>query len=321
MPPPDTIYIPGQTGPPPEVDQAVERWQQQQDVYAKQHASFVTTVDILFIVLLAIILYYLLNKNRRSLLARKMGSARFLKSVEQLLQEKRARYHEWLSHYNAYYRSLTPDLQLIFLERVVTFMKTKKFRFHSIQEEEYMPVLISGAAVQMTFGLRNYLMDYFPVIHIIKKEYVLNLDKETYYGHVSRSGIYISWNHFMKGYEDYSDSINLGLHEMAHAVSFDVFLGQADRHDHEFKKRLEDFAEEGRPVFRAMRQGASHILDDYGTSNFEEFWAVCIETFFENPEEFSRTLPELYISIVELLNQDPLKPYKIADIELAGFTI
>jgi MtfA peptidase len=321
MPPPDTIYIPGQTGPPPEADQALERWQQQQDVYAKQHASFVTAVDILLIVLLAIIFYYLLNKNRRSLLARKMSSTRFLKSVGQSLQEKRTHYHEWLCQYNAYYRSLPPDLQLIFLERVVTFMKTKIFRFHSIQEEEYMPVLISGAAVQMTFGLRNYLMDYFPVIHIIQKEYVLNLDKETYYGHVSRSGIYISWNHFMRGYEDYSDSINLGLHEMAHAVSFDVFLGQTDRHDHEFKKRLEDFAEEGRPVFRAMRQGASHILDDYGTSNFEEFWAVCIETFFENPEEFSRTLPELYISIVELLNQDPLKPHKIADKELAGFTI
>ena len=37
-------------------------------------------------------------------------------------------------------------------------MQAKEFRFHSMVEEEYIPVLISGAAVQMTFGLRNYLM-------------------------------------------------------------------------------------------------------------------------------------------------------------------
>ncbi len=227
-------------------------------------------------------------------------------------------YDNWLCRYNPYYKSLSVADKKFFLHRTTEFMQAKEFRFHSMVEEEYIPVLVSGAAVQMTFGMKNYLMDYFPVIHIIRKEYTLNIDKETYYGHVSRSGIYISWNSFLEGYEDYADSVNVGLHEMAHAVSYDVFLGQQDRHDVDFKERLQAFAKQARPVFRAMRKGASHILDDYATTNFDEFWAVCVETFFENAEEFQRTMPDLYLSVCDLLNQNPLKPERIMNRELAG---
>lgn len=116
-------------------------------------------------------------------------------------------------------------------------------------EEEYIPVLISGAAVQMTFGLKNYMMDYFPKIHIIRKEYTLHVDKETYYGHVSHNGVYISWTHFLEGYDDYTDSINVGLHEMAHAVSYDLFLGETDLHDVKFKDRLNGYTKEGAKIY------------------------------------------------------------------------
>ena len=240
------------------------------------------------------------------------------KAAVKKAEEMNFEYDGVLKKYNPYYAALSLDDKQRFLLRTVEFMQAKEFRYHSMQEEAYIPVLISGAAVQITFGLKNFLMDYFPIIHIIKKEYVLEMDKETYYGHVSRTGIYISWNHFLEGFADYTDSMNVGLHEMAHAISFDIFLGQQDRHDFAFKKRLKDFVEEGKPVFRAMRQGASHLLDDYGATNFDEFWAVCVETFFENPLEFNRNMPDLYISIVELLNQDPLKPGKIINRNLAG---
>lgn len=238
--------------------------------------------------------------------------------VDEQLAMKQSKYDALFSQYNPYYCGLTPELKELFLWRTIRFMQEKEFRFHQLPEEDHIKALISGAAVQMTLGLKNFLLDYYPVIHVIKKEYVLHADKETYYGHVSRNGIYISWCHFVEGYEDYADSINVGLHEMAHAVSFDIFLGQMDNHDYAFRSRLEDFAAQGRPVFRAMRESSSHVLDDYGATNFDEFWAVCVETFFENPEEFSRTMPDLYLSIVDLLNQDPLKPLIIINRQLAG---
>jgi Mlc titration factor MtfA (ptsG expression regulator) len=227
----------------------------------------------------------------------------------------------WLNKYNPYYASLPPELKQRFIARTQKFLFEKEFRFHSMVEEEYIPVLVSGAAVQMTFGLKNYMMDYFPVIHVIRKEYVLNVDKETYYGHVSRNGIYISWTSFLEGYNDYADSVNVGLHEMAHAVSYDLFLGEQDGHDMEFRERLSGFAREGTAVFRSMRNGGDHIFDDYARTNFDEFWAVCVETFFENPIAFQREQPVLYQSLCDLLNQNPLEYHKIIDNELAGLEI
>lgn len=45
--------------------------------------------------------------------------------------------------------------------RTIASGLSKEFRYHYLQEEEYIPVVISGAAVQVTFGLKNFLMDYF----------------------------------------------------------------------------------------------------------------------------------------------------------------
>jgi Mlc titration factor MtfA (ptsG expression regulator) len=235
-----------------------------------------------------------------------------------VVDEKGILYDEWLSKYNPYYASLPRHLRSRFLQRTVEFAQSKDFRFHELEEDEAILILISGAAVQLTFGLPVFLMDYFSVIHVIRKEYILHHDNETYFGHVSRNGIYISWDHFAKGYLDYTDGVNVGLHEMAHAVSYDVFLGYQDRHDRGFKKRLQEFSIEGGPVFRAMKESHHDLLDSYAATNFDEFWAVCIETFFETPESFRDEEPGLYATICELLNQDPTRPDKIIDLKLAG---
>jgi Mlc titration factor MtfA (ptsG expression regulator) len=240
------------------------------------------------------------------------------KKAKQLLAENEFIYHEILSRHNPYYRSLSPDLREVFLFRVAAFMSAKKFRYHSLDHEERIPVLVSGAAVQMTFGMKNFLMDYFPVIHIIKQEYNIPEDKDTYYGHVSKKGIHVAWNHFIEGFTDYEDGINVGLHEMAHAVSFDVFLGESDHQDYHTRRKLAAFAERGLPVFYAMRKGHVHVLDPYATTNFDEFWAVCVEHFFEEPQLFREHDPELYLSVCELLNQDTLTVDKVINKGLAG---
>jgi MtfA peptidase len=271
---------------------------------------------VIYLFLLVSCMVYLLVRAIRQL-PESWSAKRISSEGKKLLDQKGIQYHEWLSKYNPYYSSLSKRGQERFLTRTAIFRQSKEFVYHSMEAEDIIPVLISGAAVQMTFGLKNFLMDYFSVIHVIKKEYHIPQDKDTYYGHVSLGGIHISWNHFLEGYEDYSDAINVGLHEMAHAVSYDVFLGHEDMHDRRFKERLEEFCREGRPVFRAMRMGDNHLLDEYATTNFDEFWAVCAETFFENPVSFKEDMPDLYREISELLNQDPLLPEKIIDLAIA----
>jgi hypothetical protein len=60
-----------------------------------------------------------------------------------------------------------------------------------------------------------------------------------------------------------------------------------------------------------MKAGEKNLLDIYAATSYEEFWAVCVETFFERAASFKRQLPELYTSLCTLLNQDPLTPDKL----------
>jgi len=50
------------------------------------------------------------------------------------------------------------------------------------------------------------------------------------------------------------------------------------------------------------------MLGSYAATNYQEFWAVCVENFFERPSSLKIQLPELYAAICKLLNQDLLEP-------------
>ena len=319
MPPGDTLLLQGDTGHlPPEVQAILDSIRQSQEVVAggfDDRPQYLFTEWQMLLIVLGVLFFFFLWYVKLPTWLAKRWRARQLSRLE---GEKGVLYANWLHRYNPYFKGLTPELRQRFLRRTIDFMLYKRFRFHHMKASEQASVLISGAAVQLTFGLRNYLLDVYPDIHVISKEYFLPNDNEIYQGHVNNRGIHIAWTSFESGYEDYADGENVGLHEMAHAVSFDIFLGYPDRQDIKLRDRLKDFMHTGRPYLRALRKGASHLLDEYATTNFEEFWAVCVETFFEKPEKFREGLPELYVAVCEVLNQDPLRKDIFLDKGLAG---
>jgi MtfA peptidase len=217
-----------------------------------------------------------------------------------------------LSQYNPYYKSLDNAGRVRFLQRVLLFIEFKEFKYIDITPEEQMPLLISAAAIQLTFGLDNYLLDYFRTIYIIKDNYRYGLYNVPFEGHVSEEGIYLSWGNFIREFSDYSDGQNVGLHEMAHALTYVNFTVREGR-DHAFHDKFNDFSLTARPIFERMQAGETTVLDPYAATNYQEFWAVCVETFFEKSTSFKRQLPELYAALCILLNQDPLTPEKIID--------
>src|SRR5579859_5379022 len=218
-----------------------------------------------------------------------------------------------LSRYNYYYRSLDSAGRERFIRRVLTFIEYKEFKYIDMEAEDRMPVLISAAAVQLTFGLANYTLDYFKTIYVLKNNYRYGLYNVPFEGHVSGEGIYLSWSNFIRQFTDYSDGQNVGLHEMAHALTYVNFTVSEGR-DNAFHDKFKDFSTIARPVFERMQAGEATILDPYAATNYQEFWAVCVETFFEQPTPFRRQLPELYFSLCSLLNQDPLTPNKVLNI-------
>jgi Mlc titration factor MtfA (ptsG expression regulator) len=144
----------------------------------------------------------------------------------------------------------------------------------------------------------------------MKRDYHFGLFNVPFQGHVSEDGIYLSWNNFLRSFANYADGDNVGLHEMAHALAYINFPEhEHDGEDEEFQHRwFRTFTTIGREVFNRMQAGETTMLGSYAATNYQEFWAVCVENFFERPEAFKIQLPELYNAICKLLNQDMLKP-------------
>lgn len=236
--------------------------------------------------------------------------------IDNLLESNQLVFDNLLARYNPYYKSLSSDGRERFLKRALEFIESKTFEYVDIEKDESMPLLISAAAIQLTFGLDNFQLDYFKTIYIIKDRYTYGGFATPFEGHVAEDGIYLSWTHFLREFADYSDGQNVGLHEMAHALTYVNFTVREGRDDN-FHDTFVNFSAVARPVYERMKGGETTLLDKYASTNYQEFWAVCVETFFERSADFKNQLPELYRALCTLLNQDPLTPEKLVTIPAA----
>jgi MtfA peptidase len=214
-------------------------------------------------------------------------------------------FHSIVSQNSKYYNRLNLQEQHKFLFRTYLFKKAKKFHYIEVHEQAEMPVLISAVAVQLTFGLEKYQFNYFKDIYVLKDDYHYGFYSRPFQGHVDHSGIYLSWDNFMKGLKGLTPNCNMGLHEMAHALAYVNFITQTEEDKH-FKKEFKNFSKVARPIFESMQNGAKNLLGDYAGTNYHEFWAVSVEVFFENPVRMRHEFPELYAAMSHLLRQDPI---------------
>lgn len=214
-------------------------------------------------------------------------------------------YHCVVSRYLKYYNRLSLEEQRKFLFRTYMFQQSKHFHYIEVEESDEMPILVSAAAVQITFGLEKFKLNYFDDIFILRDDYHYGFYSRPFMGHVDQTGIYLSWDNFIKGVSGQTPNCNVGLHEMGHALAYVNFVTQTEEDKH-FKKEFPNFSKVARPIFTAMQSGSRNLLGDYAATNYHEFWAVSVEVFFENPVQFKYELPELYEAMARVLNQDPL---------------
>lgn len=214
-------------------------------------------------------------------------------------------YHSVVSRHFKYYNRLSLEEQRKFLFRTYVFEHSKNFHYIEVERNPEMPILVSAAAVQLTFGLEKFKLSYFDDIFILRDDYHYGFYSRPFMGHVDQTGIYLSWDNFIKGISGETPNCNVGLHEMGHALAYVNFVTQTEEDKH-FKTEFHNFSKVARPIFTAMQGGTRNLLGDYAATNYHEFWAVAIEMFFENAVQFRHELPELYEAMIRVLNQDPL---------------
>jgi MtfA peptidase len=258
-----------------------------------------------------------LDRIIRSLFSYSKHTRRIFADDEIKLQKELEGYADLIAKQFDYFNELSIPQKQRFLRRVHSFREHKNFHYIGLEPLPEIPVLISAAAIQITFGLRKYKMSFFDNIYIMADEYLYGLGQQSWIGHVNRKGIFISWKHFLHGYAVNSDRHNVGLHEMAHALVYANFLGRFKAEQH-FVDHFEKYETKTSKLMREDRWKVCKLFTDQAINNLQECWAECVELFFENPAELNQEYPELYDAIKIILNQDPLHKIKIVQPVIAA---
>ena len=204
-----------------------------------------------------------------------------------------------------YYVQLEQSLKEKFLQRLHHFMNSKTFIIKSNEGFKEMPVLVSAAAIQLTFGLSDYLLPFYRYIRIFPSEYSGDDFLKVLAGNVEDNTITIAWNQFLKGNEDLTDGSNVGLHEMSHALYFQKLIIDGN-YAKEFRKSYNSLLSECREASQTEIAGRKNLYSAYADTNLQEFWAESVEIFFEKPTELSDQYPSVFEAMKMVLNQDPL---------------
>lgn len=218
------------------------------------------------------------------------------------------KYKETLVKYFPYYNNLDHRNRHVFEQKLMYFILSKKFIPRQFRPVTYeMKAMIGACAVQLTFGLPRVYLQHFDKILIYPDDYYSSITKQFHKGEVNPAfgAIVLSWKSFVDGYIHPTDSVNLGLHEMAHALRLENIIhnDEHDFFDDELVARFDAIA-----ATICQTETPPEFFRPYACTNPHEFFSVAVENFFERPVAFKAAMPELYPLLTQLLNQDPTAP-------------
>jgi MtfA peptidase len=239
----------------------------------------------------------------------------FLPRMKTTVKELEVPYNNIKDDYNAillqqssYYGKLSPDEKKEFIKRVFLFLKNKEITaLGNVTVGKPEKLAIAAAAIQLTFGLPPDDFPDFKKIIVHPDAFDSANDHRLHRGDTRDKGeIHLSWNYFKQGFDIPDDGINLGLHEMAHALEleelkFGTEFRVAFSAAHE---KWKDLAQIAMSDMAVMQKAGFH---SYAGTNVYEFFACCMEVFFEKPAAFKENLPELYNITCIMMKQDPLR--------------
>lgn len=212
-------------------------------------------------------------------------------------------------NHSTYYQALSSKDKAKFEKKVNHFILSKEFIPRNLEKvTDEMKALIAACAVQLTFGLPDISLKHFNKVLIYPNDYYSTISRKYHKGEVNPrlKTIVLSWHHFVEGFANPGDGMNLGLHEMAHALKLENIIENGDHHFFditEYTKWLNLATIE----IANLRNGNNSIFRQYASVNEDEFFAVCMEVYFERPHQLFEYKPELYKVISNLLRQDTIK--------------
>lgn len=205
--------------------------------------------------------------------------------------------------YFRYFNTLSQQYKELFLNRCLEFIFTKTIEGAGrFVPDNRVKALVAASAVQLTLGLETWKLSYFDSIYVHEGNFTGHGGAYSK-GETNLQGfIQLSWKSFIHGYSVTDDNINLGLHEFSHALRFNSFAGH--NQDYFVEHYFDSWLASAYPAFYDTKNGRKNVFRKYGGTNINEFLSVCIEHYFESPQEIMEEYPLLYYSTGILLNQE-----------------
>lgn len=209
-------------------------------------------------------------------------------------------------HWSEYYSHLPPVKQRKFVLRTIRFFRSIIWEYHeTFTLSKQAKIIISSAFTQITFGFKKHKLHDFETILVMPRSYSYIRTKLLFNGdtNLMKTRITLAWPAVKKGFEIPDDSMNLCIHEFAHCLVLEDRVSLFYRFFN--KTEYQEFTYLAERIMPRVKRGESKVLRKYGGTNLMEFFAVSIETFFENPMLLYQHEPELFKSLKTLMKQDP----------------
>ena len=181
-------------------------------------------------------------------------------------------------------------------------------------------VTIAGQAGLMLLGWANRYFDQLRTVLVYPDTYVVPEKKQLPGGVVEESygvrlgeawqhgPVILSWENVNRGDRPYEPGRNVVVHEFAHILdtTSDAFNGTPHLDTSEQYATWRDvMTSEFHRLNRAAQHAIPTLLDQYGTQNEAEFFAVAVECFFEQPAAMAEEHSQLYNLLSDFFAQDP----------------
>ena len=220
-----------------------------------------------------------------------------------------------IEKHNGFYQQLPLESKKRFEKKVNQFVRTKQFIPRNLSEvTDEMKALIASSAVQLTFGLSKVTLRHFNKIIVYPDNYYSAINRQYHKGEVNPrfNAIVVSWRAFVEGYSNPHDGINLGLHEMAHALKLENIIQNGEHHFFDLDEYNQWLALASDEMAK-IRNGGDSIFREYASVDEDEFFATGMEIYFEQPHKLFAYNPELYKTLSNLLRQDTIQLYDQAN--------
>jgi Mlc titration factor MtfA (ptsG expression regulator) len=218
-------------------------------------------------------------------------------------------------------RGLPDDLRREFEGHVRLFVHDKTFEgFQGVEIDDEIRLTIAGNACLLLLNRPHDQFGNFSTIYVYPSTFVSQHTSHDglvqAVGPSARLGeswhrgpVVLAWDSVRSGARDIHDGHNVVLHEFAHklddadgAVDGAPILPDPSLHVSWARVMRREFEQ----LQRQAGHGARTLLDHYGATAPEEFFAVLVETFYEKPRQLKRMHPDLYEEMRKCFRVDPL---------------